>query len=112
MVKNSFEKVKKVFYTVGLWEEETTGVSYSDTYDLENGNKGFEYLKDDTNNQTNRDKSFIINPVGMKNVLGKTYAVTLKFCIGENSDSCVWIPDENASEEVIKRFSGKAVYVK
>ena len=109
---SSFEKVKKVFYTVGLYEGENSDVSHTDTYDLEKDNKGFEYLKDDTNNVTNRDKSFIIDPIGMNNILGKTYVVTLKFCVGDDTDSCVWIPDENASEEEIKRFSGKAVYVK
>ena len=103
---SNFDNVKQVRYSVGAWEGAEGEISHSGTYNLETDNKGFDRYS------SSADRSFTIDPPGMTNVLGKTYLVSVRFCVGLNANECVWFPDDNASLEIISRFEGKTIYVK
>ena len=93
---SSFENIKKVHYTIGLYDEEDTNTT-SGTYVIGENGKYFEIY--------NRENwRFVINPDGMQNILGKTYVVALSFEVQLT----------NMEEPVILTsdlYSGKAEYV-
>ena len=93
---SSFENIKKVHYTIGLYDEEDTNTT-SGTYVIGENGKYFEIY--------NRENwRFVINPDGMQNILGKTYVVALSFEVQLT----------NMEEPVILTsdlYSGKVEYV-
>jgi len=69
---SSFDNVSSVDYTVGLWDDEQSS-STTGTYVIGVNNKYFELFKNSDNWR------FVIDPSGMKNVIGKTYNIIIKF---------------------------------
>lgn len=99
---SSFDAVLELSYTIGLWDSEQSISTISGTYDLREGEKGFEYFKD------SGEWKFIIDPEGMDNQLGQTYNVALS----------VLVKDPNTKEEIRldsrdnPAFSARVQYVK
>lgn len=70
---SNFDNVVEVNYTIGLWDDEDNTSTSSGTFVIGEDNKRFELYKNTD------DWRFVIDPAGMKNVLGKTYTINLSF---------------------------------
>ena len=70
---SNFANVSEVNYTVGLWDDDQSASTVSGTFVIGENNKAFEMYKD------SEDWRFVIDPSGMKNVLGKTYKISISF---------------------------------
>lgn len=70
---SNFNNVTEVNYTVGLWDDEQSTSTNSGTFVIGEDNKCFELY---TNSE---DWRFVIDPKGMKNVLGRTYKISISF---------------------------------
>lgn len=70
---SNFENVTEVNYTVGLWDDNQSNSTLSGTFVIGEDNKSFELYKN------SEDWRFVIDPTDMKNILGKTYKVSISF---------------------------------
>ena len=70
---SNFDNVVEVNYTIGLWDDEENTSTSSGTFVIGEDNKRFELYKNTD------DWRFVIDPSGMKNILGKTYTINLSF---------------------------------
>ena len=70
---SNFDNVLEVNYTIGLWDDDENTSTSSGTFVIGEDNKRFELYKNTD------DWRFVLDPDGMKNVLGKTYTINLSF---------------------------------
>ena len=96
---SNFDNVKKVRYTIGLWDNNDVSQTLTGVFDLEASNKKFEYYS------STDDWKFTIDPPDMRNVLGQTYIVNMSFEI-KVDDTSIWLTSEDNAN-----FIGKAQYV-
>ena len=97
---SSFDNVKKVRYTIGLWDSnESSSTTSSGVFDLVSSNKKFELFT------ATDDWKFVIDPTDMKNVLGQTYTVNVSFEV-KNGSVTKWLTSEYNS-----KFEGTVQYV-
>ena len=102
---SSFNNVKEVSYTIGLWDNNATTSTVSGSYDLTTGGKKFE--KD----LTTSNWRFVIDPDNMNNKLGETYTITLGFRIDNpNSEDDYYIDSSTPGYENV--FTGRNTYIK
>ena len=99
---SSFNNVREVNYTIGLWGVESETTTFSGTYEISNNGKKFEYY-------TNTDDwRFVIDPEGMENQLGQTYTVALSFKVENPDTGTIDYYDSTTNPE----FAGRVQYVK
>jgi len=97
---SSFDNVKKVRYTIGLWDSNgSSSTTSSGVFDLVSSNKKFELFT------ATDDWKFVIDPTDMKNILGQTYTVNVSFEV-KNGTVTKWLTSEDNS-----KFEGTVQYV-
>lgn len=98
---SNFDNVVEVNYTIGLWDDEENTSTSSGTFVIGEDNKRFELYKN------SEDWRFVIDPSGMKNVLGQTYTINLSFKvkIPETEEFVVLTSADNPT------FEGRTQYV-
>ena len=99
---SSFDNVREVNYTIGLWGVENETTTFSGTYEISEEGKKFEYYKNTD------DWRFVIDPEGMENQLGQTYTVALSFRVFNPDTGLVDYYDSTTNPE----FAGRVQYVK
>lgn len=99
---SSFENVKELSYTIGLWDSDQSVSTISGTYRLDDGTKSFEYFKDSS------EWKFIIDPEEMDNQLGQTYNVALSVVVRDP----VTLEDVRLDDRDNPAFSARVQYVK
>ena len=113
---SSFDNVRAVQYTVGLWDGEQSSSTTAGAYILGSTGKTFELY------ENSDDWRFVINPDWMTNILGKTYRVVLDFYVPKSGEESVVInseydidydnPDNIIDKFIAYRFQGEVQYVK
>ena len=100
---SSFDNVREVNYTIGLWGDEggTSTTTFSGTYEISGEGKKFEYYS------STDVWRFIIDPEGMENQLGQTYTVALSFRVLNPETGLMDYYDSSTNPE----FASRVVYV-
>ena len=98
---SNFNNVVEVNYTIGLWDDDKNTSTSSGTFVIDEDNKRFELYNN------SEDWRFVIDPAGMKNVLGQTYTINLSFKvkIPETEEFVVLTSADNPT------FEGRTQYV-
>ena len=108
---SNFANVVEVNYTVGLWDDDHNSSTLSGTFavgDYEDKNVSYEAIKKSFELYMNsEDWRFVIDPNGMKNILGKTYQVILSFKLKVPGTDDRYVVLTNAD---VESFKGTVTY--
>ena len=99
---SSFENVREVGYTIGLWDNNSSEATYSGSYTI-GENKAFEQNMDTETNS--RHWKFVIDDSRINNTLGQTYTIALSFRIVKGQE------EFNYNSIDYPEFAGRAQYV-
>ena len=98
---SNFDKVRTVSYTIGLWDNDASSLTFQGDYEI-GDDKQFERYKD------TEEPYLVINPEGMVNTLGQIYTVGLEFGVWNEVENRIDYYDSTNYPEL----AGRAPYVK